>query len=91
MPGVKQVDLDRFMGDWYVIANIPTFIEKDAYNAIETYRLETWDPQLALDGLKLIWAGYNSHTATEAKGKAEAVLNQIAKLDPAEALKLSKS
>lgn len=37
---VEKVDLNRFMGDWYVIANIPTFIEKDAYNAIETYRLE---------------------------------------------------
>ena len=36
---VDQVDLDRFMGDWYVIANIPTFIEKDAYNAVESYRL----------------------------------------------------
>ena len=37
---VKYVDLNRFMGDWYVIANIPTFIEKDAYNAMESYRLE---------------------------------------------------
>ena len=37
---VEYVDLNRFMGDWYVIANIPTFIEKDAYNAIESYRLE---------------------------------------------------
>jgi apolipoprotein D and lipocalin family protein len=37
---VEYVDLDRFMGDWYVIANIPTFIEKDAYNAVETYRLD---------------------------------------------------
>lgn len=36
---VKQVDLKRFMGDWYVIANIPTFIERDAYNAVESYRL----------------------------------------------------
>jgi apolipoprotein D and lipocalin family protein len=36
---VKHVDLDRFMGDWYVIANIPTFIEKGAYNAIESYEL----------------------------------------------------
>ena len=33
-----NVDLDRFMGQWYVIANIPTFPEKGAYNAIETYR-----------------------------------------------------
>lgn len=36
---VKYVDLDRFMGDWYVIANIPTFIEKRAYNATESYSL----------------------------------------------------
>jgi len=37
---VEYVDLNRFMGDWYVIANIPTFIEEDAYNAIESYRLD---------------------------------------------------
>ena len=36
---VDKVDLNRFMGDWYVIANIPTSIEKDAYNAVESYRL----------------------------------------------------
>ena len=35
----NNVDLDRFMGSWYVIANIPTFIETDAFNAIETYSL----------------------------------------------------
>jgi len=38
---VKNVDLERFMGDWYVIASIPTFIEKDAYNAVESYRLDS--------------------------------------------------
>jgi apolipoprotein D and lipocalin family protein len=40
METVDHVDLERFMGDWYVIANIPTFIEKGAHNAIESYRLE---------------------------------------------------
>jgi apolipoprotein D and lipocalin family protein len=40
MPTVERVDLARFMGDWYVIASIPTFIERDAYNAVESYRLE---------------------------------------------------
>lgn len=40
-PTVASVDLPRFMGDWYVIASIPTFIEKQAYNAIETYRIDT--------------------------------------------------
>jgi apolipoprotein D and lipocalin family protein len=37
---VPHVDLPRFMGDWYVIANIPTFVEKDAHNAVESYRLD---------------------------------------------------
>ncbi|MEM9183554.1 MAG: lipocalin family protein [Pseudomonadota bacterium] len=34
---VPEVDLDRFMGDWYVIAHIPAFVECNAYNAIESY------------------------------------------------------
>ena len=40
VPTVRQVDLPRFMGDWYVIASIPTFLEKQAYNAVESYRLD---------------------------------------------------
>ncbi len=35
----EQVDLERFMGDWFVIASIPTFIEKRAVDALETYEL----------------------------------------------------
>ncbi len=38
MATVDYVDIDRFMGDWYVVANIPTFLEKGAHNAVETYR-----------------------------------------------------
>lgn len=40
MPTVDSVDLKRFMGDWYVIGNIPTFIEREAYNAVESYELD---------------------------------------------------
>lgn len=36
---VSEVDLERFMGDWYVVASIPTFIETEAYNALESYQL----------------------------------------------------
>ena len=39
MDTVPQVDLARFMGPWYVIANIPTFVEKGAHNAVESYAL----------------------------------------------------
>lgn len=40
METVDYVDLERFMGDWYVIANIPTFLEKGAHNAVENYELD---------------------------------------------------
>lgn len=33
----ESVDLKQFAGDWFVIASIPTFIETDAFNAIENY------------------------------------------------------
>jgi len=39
----RPVDLQRFMGDWYVIAFIPIDLpflsEKDAHNAVESYAL----------------------------------------------------
>ena len=39
MPTVDYVDIERFMGDWYVVANIPTFLEEGAHNAVESYRM----------------------------------------------------
>lgn len=35
----RPIQLERFMGDWYVIAHIPAFIEDEAYNGLESYRL----------------------------------------------------
>lgn len=34
---VKNVDIQRFMGDWFVIASIPTPFEKGAHNGLERY------------------------------------------------------
>jgi apolipoprotein D and lipocalin family protein len=39
IPTVSQVDLNKFMGDWYVIACIPTLLEKNIYNPVESYKL----------------------------------------------------
>lgn len=39
VPVASSVDLPRFMGPWYVIGVIPTFLERDIYNAIESYEL----------------------------------------------------
>lgn len=40
IPPMANVDLPRYMGDWYVIAHIPSFWERDAHDAIESYRLD---------------------------------------------------
>ncbi|BCM25142.1 lipocalin family protein [Methyloradius palustris] len=37
---VPNVELSRFMGSWYVIGVIPTYIEKEAYNSVESYKLD---------------------------------------------------
>ncbi len=39
IPPVDRVDLARFMGDWYVIAHIPARVEREAYDAVESYAL----------------------------------------------------
>lgn len=36
---VPHVDLERFMGDWYVQGHIPVGSEADAYNGVESYAL----------------------------------------------------
>jgi len=55
---------------------------------IELYRLEEWDPDLALEGFKLIWVGFNNQTDKTFKKKAMDVLNRIARLNTTEALRL---
>lgn len=38
LPTVESVDLDRFMGDWFVIGLIPNRIEKTAHDSLENYQ-----------------------------------------------------
>ena len=38
---VKLVNIERFMGDWYVIASVPNFIENNAINPMESYSLNS--------------------------------------------------
>ena len=52
VPVATSVDLPRFMGPWYVIGVIPTFLEKDIYNAVESY-------ELAADGTVLTTFTFN--------------------------------
>jgi type VI secretion system protein VasJ len=57
---------------------------------IDAYKLEQWDPSLALKGLKIVWLGFSTRSDEVGKGQAAGVLNRIARLDPAEALAFIK-
>jgi lipocalin len=46
IPTVPQVDLPRFMGDWHVIAHIPTFIEREARNARDYVWIMARSPEI---------------------------------------------
>lgn len=37
LPREPKVDVPRFMGDWYVIAHIPSWPEREAFDAVESY------------------------------------------------------
>lgn len=39
VPLVTHVDLPRYMGDWYLIAHIPTSRDTEAHAAVENYQL----------------------------------------------------
>jgi apolipoprotein D and lipocalin family protein len=39
---VESVDINKFMGDWYVLAGRFTFLEKDVHNGFERY---TWNKE----------------------------------------------
>ncbi|ANA41319.1 type VI secretion protein [Geobacter anodireducens] len=57
---------------------------------IGAFGLEEYDPVLALRGLKLAWAGFDSQTEPRFKEKAADALHRIARLDPVEMVRLTK-
>ena len=57
---------------------------------LDLYRLDKWDPELALSALKTVLVGFNAQSDQNSKNTATEVLSRIATLDPAEALRLEK-
>lgn len=55
---------------------------------IDGFKLEQWDPPMALEGLTTVWKGYAAQTAKEQKQRADEILARIAQINPAEAVRL---
>ncbi|MBM4350572.1 MAG: type VI secretion system protein TssA [Deltaproteobacteria bacterium] len=58
---------------------------------IDFYRLEEYDPELAIKSLKAVWIGFSSQSDQPSKEKASEVLQRIAKLDLTEAIRIGKT
>ena len=59
-------------------------------HTIEIYRLEEWEPDLALRALLMVWKGFSMHPSDVSKNTSIDALNKIAKLSPKQALLLVK-
>jgi apolipoprotein D and lipocalin family protein len=80
---VPYVDLNRYMGDWNVIANIPNFIEKDCVSSVESYalredgKIDNWFVCKKSDGnvTKLTSLAWVHDTKTQAEWRVRFNLN----------------
>jgi len=66
-PIKQQVDIQKFMGRWYVAANIPTPFEIDNFNCTENYE---WDEVNSLIKVKYIYFPKNKTKSTYSSMKA---------------------
>jgi type VI secretion system protein VasJ len=57
---------------------------------IDTHHLDTWDPELAVEGLTMAWKLYNAQAGDDHKLRAVDILGRIATIDPGRALELQK-
>ena len=58
---------------------------------IDIYRLEEYDPALALKSLRVAWLGFHSQSDQTSKDKANEILQRIARIDLGEMIRLGKS
>jgi apolipoprotein D and lipocalin family protein len=70
---VEQVDLQRFQGDWYMIAHIPYILERGKVGTLDRYKLR---PDGKLDVSYLFRKGQLSAPLEQWKGTATVVNKQ---------------
>lgn len=62
-PSQRMLNLETYMGKWYVLANIPTYFELGTSNCVENY---SWD-----DNDKVVRVNFQYHASATAKKRSE--------------------
>lgn len=57
---------------------------------LDRFSLDSYDPELALEGLKLAWHAYDSQQDSLSKQKAKETLHRIGRIDLAEMIRLTR-
>jgi type VI secretion system protein VasJ len=57
---------------------------------LDRFSLDSYDPELALEGLKLAWHAYDSQQDSLSKQKAKEILHRIGRIDLAEMIRLTR-
>ena len=81
-PTETVIDIEKFMGDWFVLANIPTYLELGATNCIEHY---DWDPVKKCINIRFSYNAAGSNVKSESLMRANiknAPTNSFWSLDP---------
>ena len=61
---------------------------RELLQTLDTYRLETWEPELAVEALTTIYSGLLSQGGNKEEALLDTVLNRITTLDPVKAMEL---
>ncbi len=61
------------------------------FKEVDFYKLEEYDPELAIQCLKAVWMGFSAQPDQPSKEKASEALQRIAKLDLTEAIRIGKT
>jgi type VI secretion system protein VasJ len=83
-----RLAITRLLIDLQQKALIAPYLDQ-VLSDIAAYRLEEWDPNLALKGFRLIWTGYHVLADQAFAEAAQSALHRIATLDPAGASELA--
>ncbi len=60
---------------------LATALADKTLEMIEQFQLETWDPELAFQGLKTVWQCYSASRETEKKRKANEIMLRMSAID----------
>lgn len=88
LPLQKTIEIEKFMGRWYVLGHIPTFLDRDTVNNMEEY---TWNNETQSIEIVFSYCNRVVNDNGEAVAGPRKTVEQIGKIENAESTEWSLS